>query len=48
MEKGVTLKKCWEKQINQNKKENEKINSGILLLNGQPFFEHGLTLQFKQ
>lgn len=38
MEKGVTLKKCWEKQINQNKKENEQ--KRVAVIGGGP---SGLT-----
>ena len=38
VEKGVTLKKCWEKQINQNKKENEQ--KRVAVIGGGP---SGLT-----
>lgn len=38
MEKGVTLKNCWEKQINQNKKENEQ--KRVAVIGGGP---SGLT-----
>ena len=38
MEKGVTLKKWWEKQINQNKKENEQ--KRVAVIGGGP---SGLT-----